>query len=181
MLQVQQYRQAVQSIVQGQDAAAASLLLQLLDEPLLQPAAADVPAAGTGSAGAAAAVAAVGGRASPAQRKRQQQQQQQQTVGQSKNLQGMRPKVLLSLAPLLGPTPQALAAWAEALSYDPQNPKIWEELSIVLAHLGHLGLAVQAADRAVGLRPSDVTMHERLAVLLAAQQVGGLVDSWWPC
>lgn len=161
--QVQQYRQAVQAIIKGDTAAATPLLLQLLNEPLLQPAAQD------GSSGTAnAAAAAVGGSPSAAQRKAQQQQQQ---VLQSRNLQGMRPKVLLSLAPLLGQTQKALELWAEALSYDPNNAKIWEELSIVLAHLGHLRLAVQAADRAVGLRSSDVTLLERLAVMLAAQQV----------
>jgi tetratricopeptide (TPR) repeat protein len=132
------------------------LLLQLLNEPHLQPAAQDA------SAGAAASAAAVGG--SPAQ-------QQQQQVSQSRNLQGMRPKVLLSLAPLLGQTQKALEIWAQALTFDPDNAKVWEELSIVLAHLGHLRLAVQAADRAVGLQSSDVSLLERLAVLLAAQQV----------
>jgi tetratricopeptide (TPR) repeat protein len=159
--QVQQYRQAVQAIIQGDTAAATPLLLQLLNEPLLQPAAQDA------SSGAATA-AAGGGSSSAAQRKAQQQQQQ---VLQSRNLQGMRPKVLLSLAPLLGQTQKALEIWAEALTYDPNNAKVWEELSIVLAHLGHLRLAVQAADRAVGLRSSDVSLLERLAVLLAAQQV----------
>lgn len=90
---------------------------------------------------------------------------------QSTVLQGMRPKVLLSLAPLLGPSRKALDVWAEALTYDQHNPSIWEEISIVLAHLGHLQLAVQAAGRALGLRPMDVPLHERLAVLLAALQV----------
>jgi Flp pilus assembly protein TadD len=84
----------------------------------------------------------------------------------------MRPKVLLSLAPLLGYSRKALDVWAEALTYDQHNPKIWEEISIALAHLGHLQLAVQAADRALGLRPTDVGLHERLAVLLAALEVG---------
>lgn len=95
-------------------------------------------------------------------------------AAQSRILQAMRPKVLLSLAPLLGQTQKALEVWAEALAYEPRNPKVWEEISVVLAHLGHLSLAVYAADRALGLKPTDTTLHERLIVLLAAQEVRGL-------
>lgn len=151
-----QYKQAVQSIIHGDAEAAKPLLLSLLEEPLLQP-----------SGQQPAAAAAVG---SSQGASKLQQEQQQQAV-QSRVLQGMRTKVLLSLAPLLGQTQQALEVWAEALAEDPHNSKVWEELSIVLAHLGHLSLAVYAADRALELRPSDVTLHERLAVLLAAQEV----------
>lgn len=149
-VQVQQYHEAVQAIIQGRPDAATPLLLQLLDEPLLQP-----PAAA----------------GSPSTAQRKQQPQQQAVAVQSRVLQGMRPKVLLSLAPLLGPSLKALDIWAEALSYDQHNPKVWEEVSIVLAHLGHLRLAVQAAERALCLRPMDVALHERLAVLLAALEV----------
>lgn len=163
LLQAQQFRQAEQAILQGDTATATPLLLQLFNEPLLQPAAVQhAPAGATARAGAAV------GSPSPAQQRKQHQQQQ---ILQSRTLQGMRPRILLSLAPLLGQTQKALEVWAEALSHDPLNPKIWEEISIVLAHLGHLRLAVQAADRAVGLKPSDITLHELLAVLLAACQV----------
>jgi tetratricopeptide (TPR) repeat protein len=97
---------------------------------------------------------------------------------QSRILQGLRPKVLIRLAPLLGHTPKALEVWAEALAYEPANPAIWEEISIVLAQLGHLSLAVYAADKALGFRPADVCLHERLAVLLAAQEVGVRLLAW---
>lgn len=161
-LQVQQYHQAVQATIQGQQDVARPLLLQLLDEPLLQPPAPHAAAASTSPAAAARSP-------STGQRK---QQQQAVVAQQSRVLQGMRPKVLLSLAPLLGYSRKALDVWAEALTHDQHNPKIWEEISIALAHLGHLQLAVQAADRALGLRPTDVGLHERLAVLLAALEVG---------
>lgn len=150
-----QYKQAVQSIIHGDTEAAKPLLLSLLEEPLLQPARQHAAAAAAGS--------------SHGMSKSHQQEQQQ--AMQSRVLQGMRTKVLLSLAPLLGQTQKALEVWAEALADDPHNSKVWEELSIVLAHLGHLSLAVYAADRALELRPADVTLHERLAVLLAAQEV----------
>jgi hypothetical protein len=139
------------------------LLLQLLDEPLLQPPAPHAAAAISSPANPAR---------SPSTGQRKQQQQQVAVAQQSRVLQGMRPKVLLSLAPLLGYSRKALDVWAEALTHDQHNPKIWEEISIALAHLGHLQLAVQAADRALGLRLTHVGLHERLAVLLAALEVG---------
>jgi len=133
---MQQYRQAVQSIIHGDCDAAKPLLLQLLEEPLLQPA-----------AQAPAAVPASLGSRNKAQRLQQQQQQQQQQAVQPHVLQGMHFKVLLSLAPLLGQTQHALQVWAEALAYQPQDCKVWEEISIMLAQLGHLSLAVYAAER----------------------------------
>jgi hypothetical protein len=162
VLQVLQYRQAVQAIIQGDSSTATPLLLQLLQEPLLQP-----PSPDTSTAAARTTAAKP---AAPI-RKQQQQPAQQQAV-QSELLQGLRPKVLLSLAPLLGQTQAALQIWAEVLAYEPLNPKVWEEISIVLAGLGHLPLAVHAAERACGLKPSDVTMQERLVLILAALEVG---------
>jgi Flp pilus assembly protein TadD len=82
----------------------------------------------------------------------------------------MRYKVLLNLAPLLGSSHEALQAWCAALSHNPSNPKIWEEASLVLAHLGHLSLAVYAAGVALRLAPDSVLLLERLVVMLAAQQ-----------
>jgi ferric-dicitrate binding protein FerR (iron transport regulator) len=83
----------------------------------------------------------------------------------------MRARVLLNLAPLLGCSADAARAWSEVLAADPRNAKGWEEASVVLAHLGQLPLAVHAAQQALSLRPADVTLHERLIVLLAAQEV----------
>jgi Flp pilus assembly protein TadD len=82
----------------------------------------------------------------------------------------MRYKVLLNLAPLLGSSHEALQAWCDALTHNPNNPKIWEEASLVLAHLGHLALAVYAAGVALRLAPDSVLLLERLVVMLAAQQ-----------
>jgi tetratricopeptide (TPR) repeat protein len=89
---------------------------------------------------------------------------------QSRVLQGMRYKVLLNLAPLLGSTPEALQTWCAALSHNPSNPKIWEEASLVLAQLGHLQLAVYAAGAALRLSPDSVLLLERLVAMLAGLQ-----------
>jgi hypothetical protein len=162
--QVLQYRQAVQAIIQGNSSTATPLLLQLLQEPLLQ---APSPDASTAAARPAAARPGAAGR-------KQQQQPVQQPV-QSEILQGLRPRVLLSLAPLLGQSQAGLQIWAEVLAYEPLNPKVWEEISIVLASLGHLPLAVHAAERACSLRPTDVTLQEQLVLILAALEVGLLL------
>src|SRR4029079_5043148 len=70
LLQAQLFRQAEQAILQGDTATATPLLLQLLQEPLLQPAAVQhAPAGATARAGAAV------GSPTPAQQRKQQQQQ----------------------------------------------------------------------------------------------------------
>lgn len=157
-LQVKQYREALQHIVQNQAEAAQRLLLQLLDEPLLQP---NVHLRSHDAS-------AVSPRTS---QEKQPQSRQKPATMQSRVLQGLRPKILHSLAPLLGPTQRALEVWAEILNQEPSNARIWEEISIILAHLGHLSLAVYSASKAVALRPADIHLHERLIVLLAAQEV----------
>jgi tetratricopeptide (TPR) repeat protein len=82
----------------------------------------------------------------------------------------MHYKALLNLAPLLGSSHEALQAWCDALGHNPANPKIWEEASLVLAHLGQLSLAVYAAGVALRLAPDSVLLLERLVVMTAAQQ-----------
>ncbi|WIA40495.1 hypothetical protein OEZ86_013847 [Tetradesmus obliquus] len=154
---VQQHNTAVQLITAGQRDAAKTILQQLLQEPLLQEqavAAAAAAAAGSSAGKPAAATAAAAAAAA---------------APQSRALQGMRYKVLLNLAPLLGSTPEALQAWCDALSHNPTNPKAWEEASLVLAQQGQLHLAVYAAGVGLRLAPDSVLLLERLVVMLAAQ------------
>ncbi len=112
---------------------------------------------------AAAAAAAAASAAAAATGTTSQQQYQSQV------LQGMRYKALYNLAPLLGSTQEALETWCAALQHNPSNSKIWEEASILLAHLGHPALAVYATDKALGFMGDSVVLLERLVVLLAAQ------------
>lgn len=80
----------------------------------------------------------------------------------------MHYKVLSSLAPLLGQSPEALDIWCKIIEQDATNAKAWEESGIILAHMGQLQLAVQAADIALQLKPDNVVLLERLIVLYAA-------------